>query len=230
MPRKPRMYLAGIPCHVIQRGNNRSACFFAEHDYLFYLDCLHDACRRYHVAVHAYALMTNHVHLVMTPESSDGISRVMQSLGRRYVQFVNFEYHRSGTLWEGRHKASLLDADNYFMTCMRYVELNPVRANMVMHPADYRWTSYRANAHSEPASLITQHPLYLALGGDASHRQHAYRSLFETQLDDTDIQAIRKAVRFSTPLGNKRFKNQVESLLGRTTGYAKLGRPRLGNS
>lgn len=111
MPRKPRMYLPGMPCHVIQRGNNRDACFYAEQDYQFYLECLLDACRRYHVAVHAYVLMTNHVHLLMTPEDSEGISRVMQSVGRRYVQYINFEYQRSGTLWEGRHKASLVEAE-----------------------------------------------------------------------------------------------------------------------
>ena len=110
MPRKPRMYMAGMPCHVIQRGNNRNACFYAEQDYLFYLECLWDACERYRVAVNAYVLMTNHVHLLMTPENAEGISRVMQSVGRRYVQYINLVYRRSGTLWEGRHKASLVDA------------------------------------------------------------------------------------------------------------------------
>ena len=124
MPRKPRMYLAGVPCHVIQRGNNRDACFYAEQDYQFYLDCLQDAGRRYRVAVHAYVLMTNHVHLLLTPKDTEGISRVMQSVGRRYVQYINFEYQRSGTLWEGRHKASLVQAEDYLFTCMRYIELD----------------------------------------------------------------------------------------------------------
>lgn len=138
MPRKQRMYLADVPAHVIQRGNNREACFYAEQDYLFYLDCLQNACERYQVAVHAYVLMTNHVHLLMTPATQEGISRVMQSLGRRYVQYINYEYRRTGTLWESRHKASLVDAENYLLTCYRYIELNPVRANMVNHPGDYR--------------------------------------------------------------------------------------------
>jgi putative transposase len=225
MPRKPRMYLPGIPCHVIQRGNNRDACFFAEQDYLFYLDCLQDACRRYQVTVHAYVLMTNHVHLLMTPTDAEGISRVTQSVGRRYVQYINFEYRRSGTLWEGRHKASLIDADNYLLICMRYIELNPVRANMVQHPAEYRWSSYRVNAQSETATLIQPHPLYLVLGSDPSSRQHAYRCLFENQLDHQDIHAIRTALQFSTPLGNDRFKQQIEAALGRSTGCAKRGRP-----
>ncbi len=146
MPRKPRMYLPGVPCHVIQRGNNQQACFFTEQGYHFYLECLTDACHRYGVSVAAYVLMTNHVHLLMTPEEKDGISRVMQSLGRRYVQYVNKACRRSGTLWEGRHKASLIDAEDYLLRCYRYIEFNPVAAGMVEHPADYPWSSYRHNA------------------------------------------------------------------------------------
>ena len=141
MPRKPRMYLPSVPCHVIQRGNNREASFFAHQDYLFYLNCLGEACNRYNVAVHAYVLMTNHVHLLMTPDDREGISRVMQSIGRRYVQYINKEYQRCGTLWESRHKASLVDAEQYLLTCYRYIELNPVVANMVKHPGVYAWSS-----------------------------------------------------------------------------------------
>lgn len=227
MPRKPRMYLGGVPCHVIQRGNNRNACFWREHDYVFYLDCLQDACHRYRVAVHAYVLMTNHVHLIMTPEDSDGISRTMQSLGRRYVQYVNFRYKRSGTLWEGRHRASLIDAESYFLACMRYAELNPVRANMVKHPADYRWSSYRINARSEPGSIISRHPLYLALGNDESQCRRNYRRLFECEPSNREIEAIRAAVQASMPLGDDCFKRQVEEHLGRPTGHVSRGRPRI---
>lgn len=225
MPRKPRMYLAGIPSHVIQRGNNRDVCFFAEQDYLFYLEYLEDACKRCHVSVHAYILMTNHVHLLMTPEESQGISQVMQSLGRRYVQYINYEYRRSGTLWEGRHKASLVDAENYLFTCMRYIELNPVRANMVKHPADYRWSSYRTNAQGENSGLVKPHTLYLQIDQNPIERQYAYRSLFEHQLDDQDIHNIREAAQFSMPLGNERFSQQIEATLGRAIGQAKRGRP-----
>jgi len=146
MPRKPRMYLAGVPCHVVQRGNNRDACFFTDDDYQLYRETLRDACRSYRVDVHAYVLMTNHVHLLMTPQTIEGISRVMQSLGRRYVQYVNRSYQRVGTLWESRHKASLVDAKNYLLACYRYIELNPVAAGMVEHPGDYRWSSFTCNA------------------------------------------------------------------------------------
>ena len=219
------MYMAGMPCHVIQRGNNRDACFYVAQDYQFYLDCMRDACERYRVAVHAYVLMTNHVHLLMTPENAEGISRVMQSVGRRYVQYINLEYRRSGTLWEGRHKASLVDAENYLLICMRYIELNPVRANMVEHPADYRWSSYRFNAQTEGSVILSPHLVYLMLDVDAKQRKHAYRTLFRSQMDDQDLHAIREAIQFSVPLGNDRFKRQIETALGRSIGYAKRGRP-----
>ena len=154
MPRKPRMYLAGVPCHVIQRGNNRDACFFSDDDYLFYRDVLRDACQRCCVQTHAYVLMTNHVHLLLTPQSPQGISRVMQSVGRRYVQFINKTYRRCGTLWESRHKASLVDAERYLLACYRYIELNPVAANMIGHPAECRWSSVQHNAWGRIDELV----------------------------------------------------------------------------
>ena len=225
MPRKPRMYMAGVPSHVIQRGNNRDACFYGDQDYLFYLECLQDACKRYHVAVHAYVLMTNHVHLLLTPEEPTGISCVMQSVGRRYVQYINYEYRRSGTLWEGRHKASMVEAETYLLTCMRYIELNPVRASMVNHPAEYRWSSYQTNAQGKDSKIITPHECYLAIHPNKEALQNAYRCLFENQLDNDDIHVIREASQFSMPLGSKRFNQQIEAALERSIGYSKRGRP-----
>jgi putative transposase len=140
MPRKPRHFLANVPCHIISRGNNHNVCFFADDDYLFYLECLNDACLKYAVSVHAYVLMTNHVHLLMTPSELISIPKVMQSVGRRYVQYINKTYRRTGTLWEGRYKASIIDAEAYLLACYRYIELNPVRASMVEHPIDYPWS------------------------------------------------------------------------------------------
>ncbi len=227
MPRKPRMYLPGVPCHVIQRGNNRDACFYSVQDYAFYLECLGSACSRYDVALHAYVLMTNHVHLLMTPGDAGGISRVMQSLGRRYVQYFNSAYGRSGTLWESRHKASLVEAERYLLTCMRYIEMNPVRAGMVNHPAEYLWSSYSANGQAETDSLVTMHDCYTRLGQSVEVRCQQYRSLFDYQLSEGEIDAIRAALTFSTPLGDERFTQQVEGEIGRRTGYAKRGRPRV---
>jgi putative transposase len=225
MPRKPRMYVPDIPCHVIQRGNNRNACFFAEDDYHFYLDCLRDTCNANLVAVHAYVLMTNHVHLLMTPDSREGISRVMQSLGRRYVQFINLKYRRCGTLWESRHKASLVDAEHYLHACHRYIELNPVRAQMVAHPGAYPWSSYSANAYGTADHLITPHQAYEQLGETAEIRQKKYRELFSSCLEKEEIHAIRTATQFSIPLGSDRFKEQIEKATGRRSGQAKRGRP-----
>ena len=224
MPRKPRMYLPDVPCHVIQRGNNRNACFFTDQDYRFYLDCLTDACRRYGVFVHAYVLMTNHVHLLMTPVRKDSISRTMQSIGRRYVQHINFAYRRTGTLWEGRHKASLVDQDSYLLTCMRYIELNPVRASMVESPFEYRWSSYRCNAHKESNSLIRNHVVFDSLGVDDEERKRNYRLLFETAIPDHEIELIRSSALFSMPTGDSRFRQQVEQMIGRKLGYARRGR------
>jgi putative transposase len=226
MPRKPRMYLPGVPCHVIQRGNNREATFFSDQDYQYYLECLSDAVTRYGVDVHAYVLMTNHVHLLMSPQKKDSISLTMQSVGRRYVQYINKVYRRTGTLWESRHKASIVDAAHYLIACSRYIELNPVAANMVSHPAEYRWSSYRCNAHGQACSLIRPHQLYLDMGHCNRDRQKAYADLFKSALDKKDVDVIRNAARFSMPTGDNRFKAQIEKALNRKLGYAHRGRPR----
>lgn len=226
MARKPRYYLPDVPCHVIQRGNNRGACFFAETDYSFYLECLADACQKYGCAVHAYVLMTNHVHLLLTPRKRDSISAVMQSVGRRYVQHINFSLGRTGTLWEGRHKASLIESAQHLLSCYRYIELNPVRAAMVDRPGDYRWSSYRMHAHGKTDPAVEDHAEYLALGATAEERQKAYRELFRHQIDDTELQAIRSAANLCVPLGSDRFKQQVERRLKQRISYRPRGRPR----
>ncbi|HHH42565.1 MAG TPA: transposase [Gammaproteobacteria bacterium] len=226
MPRKPRMYMPGVPCHVIQRGNNREPCFFTEEDYRFYLVCLGEACERFGVALHAYVQMTNHVHLLMTPASESGISRVMQSLGRRYVQHINQTYHRCGTLWESRHKANIVDAECYLLTCYRYIELNPVRAGMVEHPGDYAWSSYQRNACGKYQAYIREHEIYTQLGRDPATRQAAYRDLFSDALDRNVLHAIRTSATSSMPLGNDRFREKLEEALGRRVGYAGRGRPK----
>ena len=225
MPRKPRHYVGGMPCHIVQRGNNRSVCFFSDEDHHAYLNYLHDACQRYAVSLHAYVMMTNHTHLLMTPQCKDGISLVIQSLGRRYVQYINHQYRRSGTLWEGRHKSSLVQADKYLLACYRYIELNPVRAGMVDYPGDYRWSSYAANAMGHSDKRLTLHPVYEALGQTQERRQHTYRELFSVALDKDMVHAIRIASQFSMPLGNSRFKAEIEQALNRRLGFAQRGRP-----
>ncbi|MBI1733247.1 MAG: transposase [Gammaproteobacteria bacterium] len=225
MPRKTRMYLAGIPAHVVQRGNNRSASFFCPDDFLFYRRCLGEGLRRFGVALHAYVLMTNHVHLLMTPSDASGISRVMQHVGRHYVLYVNRAYRRTGTLWEGRHKASLVHASDFLLTCMRYIEMNPVAAGMVEAPEQYRWSSYRSHAWGETDDLLNEHPLYLQLGASDAERQWAYREWFRSPLQDDDIHHIRQCLAYNYPVGNARFRAEVESALGRKIGHCKIGRP-----
>ena len=170
MARQPRFVLPGHPQHVIQRGNNRSVIFGAEEDYGFYLDRLREGCNKHGCDVHAYVLMTNHTHLLLTPHSENGIGKLMQYIGRYYVQYFNYQYRRTGTLWEGRYKATLLDSEQYLLTCYRYIELNPVRAAMVDHPREYPWSSYRFNALGEPDGVIIPHELYQQLGKDGPER------------------------------------------------------------
>ncbi len=182
MPRRPRLLIDGVPLHIIQRGNNRHACFDADGDYWFYLEWLEEYAKKHGCAVHAYTLMTNHVHLLLSAKTPDSPAVLMKALGQRYVQYINRQYRRSGTLWEGRYRSCLIQQDAYLMGCQRYIELNPVRAGMVEHPGEYRWSSYRANAQGEPNTLLTSHLLYAQLGVDAQERQQAYPELFRYEL------------------------------------------------
>ncbi|GJL76398.1 transposase [Nitrosomonas sp.] len=170
MARLPRFDVPGQPQHVIQRGNNRSIIFAGEEDYQFYLKKLGDACQKFQCDLNAYVLMTNHVHLLITPHLKVRIGKVMQMLGRYYVhvQYFNHQYNRTGTLWESRYKAILLDSEQYLLTCSRYIELNPVRADMVGYPAKYPWSSYDFNALGLSDSLIKEHNIYTALGAGAA--------------------------------------------------------------
>lgn len=207
--------LSGQPQHVIQRGNNREAIFCAEADYRFYLDKLAAAASRHQCEVHAYVLMTNHVHLLLTPHSKTGIGKMMQMLGRYYVQYYNYCYRRTGTLWEGRYRATLIDTERYLLTCMRYIELNPVRADMVAHPAEYPWSSYRYHALGEPDGLLTAHREYRRLGKSAEERQSAYRQLFRARIAEKTLTEIREATNKAWVLGDERFKRGIEQQLKR---------------
>ncbi len=215
MARHPRFSILGQPQHVIQRGNNRDIIFVADEDYHFYLEKLKDACQKYQCEIHAYVLMTNHVHLLITPNVENGISKVMQSLGRFYVQYFNHQYQRTGTLWEGRYKATLLDSEQYLLTCSRYIELNPVRAEMVLYAAEYPWSSYHRNAMGEEDLLLTPHLIYQALGCNDTERQSNYSALFDHPVQAVDIEDIRTATNKAWVLGNNRFKEHVEKLSAR---------------
>ena len=225
MPRPRRLNIVGIPQHVTQRGNNRQECFFDDKDRERYLTIICDAAYRRECRVHAYVLMTNHVHLLVTPAIPDGVSRLMQDVGREYVRYFNRRYRRSGTLWEGRHKSSLVDSDAYCLICYRYIELNPVRAHMVDLPQDYRWSSHAANAYGHLDGLVNPHLQWMALGDSHRARFMAFRKLSSETLRDSDLDFIRRSNRKGIVLGRSEFKKTVEAELGIKLGTGKVGRP-----
>ena len=226
MPRKPRFFVLGAPVHVVQRGHNRSAIFFDELDYLEYLRCLKQAADNYGCEIHAYVLMTNHVHLLLTPERADSVARLFQNLGRHYVGHINKTYQRHGSLWEGRYKSNVIESQAYLLSCMRYIEMNPVRAGMVDHPAKYRWSSYAANALGTDNAILTAQPEYVALAQLPENRQSAYRGLFDKEADSDELALLRDALQTGTPLGNEKFKAEIEAALDLKVGYARRGRPK----
>lgn len=225
MPRRARHYVPGLPYHVVQRGNNREACFIEPENYQFYLELWQEVSKRYGVAVHAYCLMTNHIHILGTPERASSFSDTMKVVGSRYAQYINRKYRRTGTLWEGRHRASLVQSEKYFLTCSRYIELNPVRAGMVKHPEEYRWSSYGANAWGD-SCWLTPHHEYLMLGRDVKERTFAYREIFRHQLSEEDLHLIRQAAHYCQPVGEDRFRAHIEEKYGIVPGQMRRGRPR----
>ena len=222
---QPRLDVANIPQHVVQRGNDRQPCFFKPEDYERYLNDLRELSILEGCAVHAYVLMTNHVHLLMTPNDPGQVGRLMQALGRRYVRYVNDRYHRTGTLWEGRYKACLVDKDSYLLHCYRSIELNPIRARMSSDAGEYERSSYRCNAPRAFNSLIRPHPGYLSLGANSKDRFEAYKTLVDESLDSDQHDAIRAHLQRQHALGWDRFRIAIETLLNRRAGTANIGRP-----
>ncbi|MDO9450832.1 MAG: transposase [Rugosibacter sp.] len=229
MARLPRYVIPGQPQHIIQRGNNRQAIFNVEADYRFFRDALVEAAERFGLAIHAYVWMTNHIHLLATPSREDSISKTLQSVGRRYVQYFNDTYQRSGTLWEGRYRATVIDSEQYLLTLMRYIEMNPVRAGMVANPADYPWSSHQRNAYGDTglnAGWLVAHDEYLRLGLDAIERQTSYRALFHSALATEDLAAIRDGTHKGWALGSEQFRAHMEKLGNRQAASKGVGRPK----
>ncbi|MDG2176085.1 MAG: transposase [Gammaproteobacteria bacterium] len=226
MPRLKRICPPDIPQHIIQRGNNRQPCFASVLDYAYYINCLKESALKYCVDIHAWILMTNHVHLLMTPRINNGISLLMQDIGRNYVRYFNFSYQRTGTLWEGRFKSSLVDSELYLLACYRYIELNPVRARMVSDPSEYSWSSYQCNGIGKKSDLITFHPQYLALGNNKLERLKHYRQLFFIHTDPLLLTEIRTTINTGMALGSDKFKLDVELLVKRRVSSKKAGRPK----
>ena len=230
MARLPRIVVPGHPQHIIQRGNNRQAVFKFDADYQFFRDALVEAADTHGLTIHAYAWISNHIHLLATPEHEVSISKVFQSVGRRYVQYFNYTYKRSGTLWEGRYRATLVDSETYLLTLMRYIELNPVRAGLAAHARDDAWSSYAANALIEKgpnSDFVKPHELYRRLARNADDRSAAYRALFKTAISKADLAAIRDCTHKGWVLGSEKFKAQIEALTHRQVSSKGVGRPKV---
>lgn len=205
MARRPRLIYPQVAAHIIQRGNNRNACFRADGDYLTYLAHLRHLARKYHISLHAYCLMTNHTHLLLTPETADSCSAFMRDLGRCYVPYFNRRYGRTGTLWEGRFHACLAESARYVLACYRYVELNPVRACMVADAGSYPWSSFRANTGTCVDASLVPHMELLALGAGEVQRRDAYKQLFDSALENDLVRSIRQATQTGYPLASDEF-------------------------
>jgi putative transposase len=212
------MFIAGQSHHVIQRGNNRSVLFASQSDSVFILECLRNAAAKHGVAVHAYALMKTHIHLLVTPATPMSLPKMMQSVGVRFAQYINRQRPRTGALFEGRYRASLIDSERYFLTCTRYIESNAPRAGVVQRPEDYPWSSYRANALGIRDDLITPHRIYLELGRVQANRELNYRRLFEEPLPTAEIESIRDSTNGAWVLGSETFRTWVEATTGRRAG------------
>jgi len=226
MPRKPRFFLPNVPNHVVQRGRNRDPVFYETADYLYYLTKLKDALIKYDVELHAYVLMTNHVHLLMSAKEVSGVSLVMQYVGRFYVSYINHKYGFSGSLWEGRFKSNLIDSDRYLFACMRYIELNPVRAGMVSSPDEYVYSSYHCNALNLADELITPHAEFVKLSDKLDLRSVFYANLFEQVIPNDVLAELKAGYQSGTPAGSGQFKESIEKVLQRKLGYAVRGRPK----
>jgi len=227
MARRTRLFVADVPCHIIQRGNNKIPIFFKDTDYLFFLDVLREAKTKYPCLIYGYCLMTNHFHLLIEPISKENnVSLLIKLLGAKYVRYINKNYERSGTLWQGRFKSSLIDKESYFLTCLRYIEMNPVRANIVSSPELYRWSSYRVRAFGEKSPILDLDQWYNDLGRNSEERQVKYRQFFQSSMPESTLELFRKMTNKNGIVGSIDFKAQIEQNLHREIILRPIGRPR----
>jgi putative transposase len=225
MARLPRLVVPNQPHHVIQRGNDRRVVFSDVDDYTVFLEYLRDSAKIFNVAIHAYVLMPNHFHLLVTPFDAKGMGKMIQRIGRYYVPYFNKKYQRVGSLWQGRYKATVIDSEQYFMTCSRYIESNPVRANMVGNPADYPWSSYPHHIGVKADTLITEHSLYWSLGNTPFEREASYKELVDQALSDDAIATLSATTAKGWILGGDKFKAAMEQQIKRRVSPNKKGRP-----
>ncbi len=227
MARLPRLTVPGFPHHIIQRGNNRQPIFAAKADYETLLSMLVEHADKTHVAVHSYVLMSNHFHLLATPSAIEGIPQMMQSVGRRYVRYFNQRQSRTGTLWEGRYKSTLIQAERHLLTCMAYIDLNPVRAGLVAEPSDYPWSSYSHHVGRAVDKLITPHPLYWELGNTPFSREAAYGDLVRAGITPQQQAALTDSALRGWALGEPDYVADLQRRTPRRVCRTNVGRPPL---
>lgn len=225
MARLPRLVVPNQPHHIIQTGNDRQAVFRDTDDYAAFLGWLREAAKQFNVAIHAYVLMPNHLHLLASPSDGSGLGRMMQWVGRHYVPYFNAKYQRSGTLWQGRYRATIIESEKYFLLCSRYIESNPVRAGFVSAPEDHPWSSVRHHLGIKQDPLITDHPVFWALGNTPFDREASYRALMMQELGANEIEALTQATLKGWPLGSEHFKALLAKQMSRRVVPAKRGRP-----
>jgi putative transposase len=213
MPRQPRLVVPGYPNHIILRGNNKSAIFQDDGDRRFFIRCLKGTKEKTKSKIYAYCFMTNHVHLLVEPSTENGLGNMIQSLGRRYVQYVNRRYKRTGTLWEGRFKSSLVNRDEYVLTCSRYIETNPVRAKMVRYPREYPWSSYAFKAEGKPDMLLDEDPIYIGLGKTPQERQEKYKEWVKEGISEQELKLIRSVTQRGGILGEREFIEKLSKIV-----------------
>lgn len=225
MARLPRLFLPGAANHVRVRGVDRQDIFRSDGDRLFLRSCLWNAAALHGLSVHAYVLMSNHIHLLATGATEDTLPKVVQSVGRRYVAYFNHRYGRTGTLWEGRYRSTVIDTEAYFLNCQRYIEQNPVRAGLVADPAGFAWSSHRFNALGIPDDLLTPHPIMRSLGQDPLESRRTYRAMCAKPLPEAELERIREATTKAWVLGSEEFCNTVWTSTGRRPVPLPKGRP-----
>ena len=210
MARVQRLFMPGMPLHVVQRGADRQICFFEPADFLWYLQQLQRHSSARGCLLHAYVLMTNHVHLLLSAGNVLAVSRMMKALGQEYAHYINWRHHRTGPLWDGRYQSCVVQDETYLLVCQRYIELNPVRAGMVRYPGHYRWSSYRCNTEGREDVLVQPHPLYLSMGKNQGERQQAYAALFYGD-EEVQRQALRVASRSNAAVGSDEFVRELQT-------------------
>ena len=227
MARLPRLSLPGYPHHVMQRGNNRQPIFKDAANYSYFLDLLDDNARKFELSIHAYVLMGNHFHILATPQTADGLPQMMQAVGRSYVRYFNDLQGRSGTLWEGRYRSTLIQTDRYLFTCMAYLDLNPVRASLVAEPKDYPWSSYGHYAGLRTDKLISPHPLFWSLGNTPFSREAAYAEMVRAGITADEQVLLTQSLLSGWALGEAGFVANLQSKTGRRVAIGQPGRPKL---